>query len=269
MSYRSGLAMLLIFCGLSLVQEAEGQPKGKIPAETLNKAKARFDEAEGFYRVGDYARALEGYKEAYLLARKPAILFNMAQCYRYLKEHEDALRTYQLFLSDDPNTPVREEVEGIIAALEATIAQQKPVPTTPEPTTTPASTREPQELPVSAPIQPPSEKAAPRYDGPRRATFYLLSGATAVAGGALGLAGLRAVNNAKVLHAQLEDPADPRVGEVLQGYRASRAFGVASDLLFASALLSAGAGVYFSLEQRQFEAKLQAQPGAISLLVGF
>jgi tetratricopeptide (TPR) repeat protein len=261
MSHRFGLVCLFVLSSLSFVEKAESQPNGKIPAETLTQAKARFNEAEVFYRIGEYAKALEGYKEAYLLAKKPAILFNMAQCYRYLKSYEEALRTYQIFLLDDPNTPIREEVEESIAELKAIIAQEQATPTS-QPATSPT----PQTVPV---VLPQTAPTALRYHGPKKTTLYMFSGAAGVASGVFGLFALNVVKKSTILQNQIEDPSDPRVDDVLQKYRASRALGAMSDVLLVSAILSAGAGFYFSLKQKKFEAKLQVQPSAISLRMEF
>lgn len=136
----------------------------------LEEAKTLFKQAEIAYRVGDYEEALQGYKAAYLRSRASALLYNMAQCQRHLGRHEEALRSYRLYLQDAPDSPYRAEVEQIIIELEALLG--RPTEAKSLPTSSPALRLEP---PDNIAVLPPA--TTPRSP-------YLLPGA-AVGVGAL------------------------------------------------------------------------------------
>jgi tetratricopeptide (TPR) repeat protein len=269
-----GTILAGVFCCLGPANIA-AQPKQKISAEDMKKAKARFGEAESFYRVGDYARALEAYKEAYLLSKKPGILFNMAQCYRYTKNYREAIKTYQLFLHDAPNTEFREEVEGFIAELEALLeaearAASQPASVIVEPSTQPTSA--PQSQPGPMVIFLPAEMSSqpPSYQGPGGALFFGAAGVGGVTALFLGGVALARANEANELQQeQISDPNDPRVEEAVQAYSRAQSLGVASDLLFVTSIAAAGVGSYFFWQKRKFEASVEAKRNSVSVRVSF
>jgi tetratricopeptide (TPR) repeat protein len=253
---------LLIASSFFLLPTAVAQPKSKTSAEEIKQAKEHFEEAEAYYRVGEYEKALEGYKEAYLLAKKPAILFNMAQCHRYLKHYQEALQTYQLFLADDPNTPVRDEVQGFISDMNDAIAALPK--TTPQPIVFNIS-----RFDSSEPMKTESiPQAIPKmYEGPKKNTFYLVAGATGAAACTLGAIALVTAKHSDALQDQIEDASDPNIGRVLRQYHHSQILATTSDLLFVSSALGFGVGTYFAWKQKQFEAKIE--PNAVSISVRF
>jgi tetratricopeptide (TPR) repeat protein len=130
---------VLFFCFLPLWAWAQ-------PTEAdTQKAKALFEAATVYYEDKDYAQALRGYQDAYKVAPLPFILFNIAQCYRFLGRYQEAHDAYDKFLRDDPNTEYRAEVEEKIKAMEIAIAENPP------PATVPATT-------LASNIAPPPEK---------------------------------------------------------------------------------------------------------------
>jgi tetratricopeptide (TPR) repeat protein len=100
---------------------AMGEPKDA----KVEKAKALFNAASVYYNDKDYEKALAGYKDAYNTAPLPVILFNIAQCYRLLNRHQEALDAYRKFLIDDPKSQYRPEVEAKIKDLEVLAAAEK------------------------------------------------------------------------------------------------------------------------------------------------
>jgi tetratricopeptide (TPR) repeat protein len=93
--------------------------------ETRREVTRLFNEAETQYRLGNFDAALRGYQAALKLRSHPSLLFNVAQCYRQLKNAERALFFYKLFLSDwereHPGTrpPTEAEVQRHIETLSA------------------------------------------------------------------------------------------------------------------------------------------------------
>jgi tetratricopeptide (TPR) repeat protein len=165
------------------------------PAHADNRAVAREAYREGtrYFEVGDFQSALASFKKAYVAYEEPAFLFNMAQCYRLLKNNQEALRAYKLYLRKVPQAPNREEIVRLIAQIEIAIEQERitstmppvepvapggkkvartqPRPTTPG-TTSPSTTTTPGEPattepgktaePATPPAEPPTSTVAAR-----------------------------------------------------------------------------------------------------------
>jgi tetratricopeptide (TPR) repeat protein len=92
-------------------------PRGEAPAHDARKEKAArisFDKAERAFNLGKFDEALTAYETAYEQLPLPAFLFNIAQCYRNLGNHERAAFFYQRYLSLDPDAPNRAVVEELV-----------------------------------------------------------------------------------------------------------------------------------------------------------
>jgi tetratricopeptide (TPR) repeat protein len=105
-----------------------------------------FERGSAFYDLGKYRDAVVEYEEAYKAKPDPALLFNIAQCYRLAREPESALRIYRSYLRRVPDAPNREEVEQYIQALQAQIDEPtshppgwRPLPAGPLTPTNPAA----------------------------------------------------------------------------------------------------------------------------------
>jgi hypothetical protein len=66
----------------------------------LAKAKRLFKKGQVEYRVGHFKRALDFFKASLKLANRPSIIFNIAQCYRFMEQPKKALFFYRLYLSE-------------------------------------------------------------------------------------------------------------------------------------------------------------------------
>jgi tetratricopeptide (TPR) repeat protein len=148
------------------------------------------------YNASDFAKALADAKTAYEIDPRPALLFNLGQCYRALGDLKQALFSYRGFLREARDAPNRAAVVDLIQQLEAKL-QAAAAPPPPQAPAAP--------LPVAAPppaapapilvtvepgsIQPePAPAAAVSEGAPRRglpAAFWWLGG-SAVATGAAG-----------------------------------------------------------------------------------
>lgn len=99
--------------------------------EKAAKAKARVLIKSGDlnYRLAKFKEALANYEAAYKAHEHPAILFNIAQCHRQLKNHEKALFFYRLCLSDwrrkNPNPPFMREVKTQIDKLNEVMTTER------------------------------------------------------------------------------------------------------------------------------------------------
>src|SRR5437667_6957916 len=92
-----------------------------VRAEDKGAAAARslYMQGTAAYNIGEFAEAVEKFKAAYKLRPEPAFLYNIAQSYRHLKEHSQALFSYRSYLRSAPNAPNRAEAELHIKELEA------------------------------------------------------------------------------------------------------------------------------------------------------
>lgn len=111
-------------------------------------AKKRFQTGSKFFVAGDYALAIEEFKAARLLVKRPSILFNIAQCYRNLIRPDKAIDYYLQYLKEwadeNPGKPIphRDEVDGFLKDNNALPGRKSKVPTT-APASDPVSTGEP------------------------------------------------------------------------------------------------------------------------------
>lgn len=102
------------------------------PAEDpLVRARSIFATGAELYRQGKYDQALEQFEAALKLARRPSILFNIAQCHRQLGHKQLALQRYEAHLAEwekqNPGkpSPHREEIRGHIERLRAELERDR------------------------------------------------------------------------------------------------------------------------------------------------
>lgn len=199
-----------------------------------------FEEAERLYNIRDYEAALSRYKELYLATGEPALLYNMAQCYRLLGKREDALNSYKTFLRLAPDAAVRSTVEQFIKDLEADLAANPtPSPQTPK----------------------PKESKAP---------LLLYGGA-----GLAGLAGVGTGIGFFVLRGQLKTLIDApdsgiNTAAIEEQLGRTKAMGTASNALVGAALVCAGAGWILSRNKPEPTAlQLSLSPSGLWVSGGF
>jgi tetratricopeptide (TPR) repeat protein len=215
---------------------------GRVGAEetALRRARAPFDEAESQYRLGRFAEALTGYRAALELARRPNLLFNIAQCYRQLGDHPNALFYYELYLADSrrarPGKPVpyEKEVRQHMARLRSLLAE---------------SARPGASLPVLRP--PPSPPERPLSAPPDTGNRWLVVGLSTM-GTALLFAGLAGLCYGTAADYHATDPAHDTY---------SALWGVSLGLAVTSALASGVSWYLFYRRSGSRGAKLSAMPG--------
>lgn len=142
-------------------------------ADNKEAAKEAYTEGKRQYDVGDYQSALAAFKKAYLNYEEPVFLFNIAQCYRALGDKPAAVRTYRAFLRNWPKAPNREQVDRIIAQLDAAIAQDASAQAAPPAGTEPpqkAETAKPEAAQAEAQPKPQPTAPVPTTEAPKPAT---------------------------------------------------------------------------------------------------
>jgi tetratricopeptide (TPR) repeat protein len=139
--------MMTAIVGVALfATTAQAQQSGN-RAQARQQAKA----ADIDYRLGRFAAALDAYTRAYELYPVPALLFNIGQCHRNLKDHAKAIFFLEGYLRDLPTAHNRALVEDLIRESRAELERARAVTPTVEPA-------------------PPAEPARASSTGPRTAT---------------------------------------------------------------------------------------------------
>jgi len=83
-----------------------------------DKARKLAEHGRAMHDQGDYARAIIAFKEAYVMAPRPALLFNLAQAYRLQGNCDDASLMYRRYLATDPAPDARAIAEGHLHTVE-------------------------------------------------------------------------------------------------------------------------------------------------------
>jgi tetratricopeptide (TPR) repeat protein len=144
----------------------------------LKKAEELFARANQRYEAGEYATAADDFRAAYELSRLSALLFNVAQAYRLDGNCSEALRFYRDYLTAEPQSANRVDVEARVGQMERCIAEQQKQqapPPLPEP--------EPVPLPPPPPVTHPVVVDGPRGGGGLRAAGLTMGGLGLAAGG--------------------------------------------------------------------------------------
>ena len=88
------------------------------PDKVPNKARELAIKGRKLHNAGDYNGAVAAFKEAYVLAPSPGLLFNIAQAYRLDGDCDEAAWMYRRFLDTDPRGMQRDLAETHLAAVE-------------------------------------------------------------------------------------------------------------------------------------------------------
>lgn len=142
------------------------------PATAQEAADARDEEARGLFQAGRaafdderYEDALDYFERAHALSPRPTLLYNVGLAAERAGHPERARQAWERLLREEPDSPVRAEVEGRLRAL----------PSEPGPSASP---------PAEAPVERTGFRVAP----PLGAVAVTASGAAIVATGAVILA---------------------------------------------------------------------------------
>lgn len=104
------LALITAAC-LAAAAPASAEP---IPP----KARKLADHGREMHQRGEYDRAITAFKEAYVIAPSPGLLFNLAQAYRLQGNCDDASLMYRRYLATGPSAAARTVAEQHLATVE-------------------------------------------------------------------------------------------------------------------------------------------------------
>lgn len=218
------------------------QPASQPTSQASADAEARrlFESAEIHFRLQEFALALDEYKAAYQLSSRPGLLFNIGQCYKQLKRYEEALKSYQAFLAQFPDSTLRLEVELLIAETEQLIRESTPTSTS-LPFSMPATTLS---SATTQTTQPPPLDRRPAL------LFYAALGSTGLALIASGV-GLSAA-----IRSQDAEGIDPQI--VVSKGKQAKVFGHVAEGFFVTAGVSATGA--FLLKRSSQKKSAEGQP---------
>jgi tetratricopeptide (TPR) repeat protein len=82
------------------------------------KARKLADHGREMHKRGEYDRAITAFKEAYVIAPSPGLLFNLAQAYRLQGNCDDASLMYRRYLATNPSAQARAVAEQHLATVD-------------------------------------------------------------------------------------------------------------------------------------------------------
>jgi tetratricopeptide (TPR) repeat protein len=178
--------------------------------DNANAAREHYRQGTQLYDLRRYREAAHEYEAAYQAIEDPALLFNIAQAYRFAGMYDDAIASYRAYLRHVPHSPNRAEVVARIQEMQdLAAAQRKQQELPPEGTQTP---REPAPPPETETAKPTATSGA-TVDELHRGHTLKLAGIGLFAGGlvAIGIGAAFAVlakqASDQVSSAQVFDPS--------------------------------------------------------------
>ena len=121
-------------------------------ADDKKKAKTLYDQGLNHYNLAEYTDAIKSWKEAYRLAKKPLLLFNIGQAYRLSGDCKQAMIFYDSYQREEPNPKNQDELDEALKLCKDAKPSDKPV-TSVTPPVTPTTTK-PADKPVTPPVTP-------------------------------------------------------------------------------------------------------------------
>ena len=123
-SLAHGAAWLLVLAALPCAALAQDELAAPPPAaksdqkEADRKARERFEQGKAAFSEGNYRDAWEHFREAYILSKRPELLYNVGQSADRMRMDREALAAFKLYLEKLPKAANRREVEARIVWLE-------------------------------------------------------------------------------------------------------------------------------------------------------
>lgn len=241
------IAILLVLS--SLGGSAWAKPTKKLSGAEEKQFSKLVETAKANYKVQEYEAALTSYKEAYVISQEPILLFNIGQCYRQLGLYDEAEKSLQRFLNDDPKTTLRPSVEELLREITA------------------AKEAAAKEAAAKEAVKPPPV-GEPEPSKVGRVLYFGAAGAGAASLG-LGIFGalrIRAGNEAQQgdLFLANEEAADL--------FQRGQRLGLVADIALGVAVVSGAAGLVLSRKAKKGGAQAVAPtvaPGGAGVVVRF
>src|SRR6185503_16193536 len=127
-------------------------------ADDKKKAKAFYDEGLKRYNLAEYPDAIKAWKEAYLLSKKPLLLFNIGQAYRLSGDCKQAMIFYDSYQREESNPKNQDELEEALKLCKDAKPADKPAD---KPVGTPVGAQPVGTKPADKPVGTPPVGAQP------------------------------------------------------------------------------------------------------------
>lgn len=109
---------LAIAAALAVAPSLASAQEPDAPEVIPPKARALAIQGRAYHDAGDYGNAIIAFKEAYVMAPSPGLLFNLAQAYRLAGNCDDASLMYRRYIATGPSLEGRTIAEGHLATVE-------------------------------------------------------------------------------------------------------------------------------------------------------
>jgi tetratricopeptide (TPR) repeat protein len=124
-------------------------------AAQKRQAKQHFDDGRAYFNLGKFREAIGEFERSYILFKAPEILFMIGQCHNQLGDYRRAIHFYKTYLAEKPDAKNKDDVEAMIADLEAKVGgRARPAPKPAPPPPLPPK-------PVAKPAPPPPPPPKP------------------------------------------------------------------------------------------------------------
>jgi hypothetical protein len=101
------------------------QPAPGAPDNRAAEAKQHYETGMAHFQLEEWDQAIEEWQAGFRAKPVSQFLYNIAQAYRQSKRYDKALNYYQKYLRMDPHAANKAEVDRHIAALTASLEQEK------------------------------------------------------------------------------------------------------------------------------------------------
>jgi tetratricopeptide (TPR) repeat protein len=111
-------AAIFALTAISLASPAAFADDALRPDQIPERARQLADRGRSLHDAGEYSQAIVAFKEAYVLAPSPGLLFNLAQAYRLAGKCDDAAWMYHRYLDTNPGAQARILAEAHLQTVE-------------------------------------------------------------------------------------------------------------------------------------------------------
>jgi tetratricopeptide (TPR) repeat protein len=151
--------------------------------DPVARARAYYKSGQAHYDAGEYLEALGDFEAGYDLSKKPQFLVNMGQAHRKLGHLESARENYARFLAETSgDSPVRTEVQQVIADIDRELAARQPPRPSPPPAAVPPPPTVAPTVTASAAAPAEALHAAPARRGFAQRNWWIFPAAAVVLG---------------------------------------------------------------------------------------
>jgi hypothetical protein len=192
------LGMGLVFVLLAASSARADKSEEQRAAENRALAKRHYEAGDKAFRLGNFEMAARQFRSAYELFPTPLLLWNLAQTYRQLNDHKQALFFYKQFVAADTTGAEHDSALKRIQELEELVEKERNAQEAPPAGPTKPATLESPTPPPPAVVE--SKKETPVY---RKWWLWTAVGGVVVVGLAVGLGVGLTVNHGSSFDASL------------------------------------------------------------------